>query len=99
MLLGCYLLGGTTFPPLAMQSSFEVLLFPCPLHPFWPAQEWPAPWHDPVPLHALMPEQVTSSPPFFAEATPEAPIANMPATEAAIIAPLMFMSLLLICLG
>ena len=61
-------------PPLARHSSFDVLVLPWPLQPFLPAQALPAPWHDPLPLHELMPEQVTSSP-FLsaAEATRAAP--------------------------
>jgi hypothetical protein len=33
------------------------------LQPFFPAQALPAPWQELCPLHALMPEHITSSPP------------------------------------
>src|ERR1043165_7351830 len=80
----------TILPPLASQSAFDTFMFPWPLQPFLPAQEFPAPWHELCPLQALMPWQFTSSP-FLsaAEAIRAAPVANIPATEAAIIIPLM----------
>jgi hypothetical protein len=68
------------------------------LHPFLPAQAWPLPWHDPVPLQELMPEHVISSP-FLSAANTlvAAPIANIPATDAAIIDPLKLMSFSSLC--
>jgi hypothetical protein len=82
-----YLDGGTIFPPLARQFSFVVFVCPWPLQPFFPAQAWPLPWHDPEPLHELMPSQTTSSPALAVD-IPTAPDANIPATAVAIMAPL-----------
>src|SRR4051812_45804260 len=77
-----YLDGGTIFPPLARQFSFVVFVCPWPLQPFFPAQAWPLPWHDPEPLHELMPSQTTSSPALAVD-MPTAPDANIPATAVA----------------
>src|SRR5678810_480067 len=76
----------TILPPLAWHSSLLTFMLPCPLQPFLPAQALPAPWHELCPLQPLMPWQFTSSP-FLsaADAIRVAPVANIPATEAAII--------------
>jgi hypothetical protein len=86
-----YFSAAASFPPFAKHCSLVVLVLPWPLQPFCPAQAWVAPLQALVPLQALIPSHITSSP-LLAEATPDAPIAKRPATDAAIIAPLMLMS-------
>src|SRR2546427_8892424 len=73
-----------TLPPLALQSAAVVLLWPWPLQAFLPAQEWPAPAQLPCPLQALIPSQITWSPPVFSSArAPTAPERNRAAAAVA----------------
>src|SRR5438132_8281636 len=83
-------LAATTLPPLSAQSlSVFTSVMPWPLQPFWPLQALLAPWHEPWPLHSLMPAHFTAlADAFFAFSLAwAAPEASSEPTAAAITAP------------